>query len=87
MSWNNLVSTTMDYGPYGWDLITGRRRDFFHPTVSRPAMMTTQPHIQWVLTALFPAVKRPGREADQLPPSSAEVKNGGAIPQLCDMTS
>jgi hypothetical protein len=30
----------------------------------------------------FPGVKRPGREADHSPPSSAEVKNGGALPPL-----
>jgi hypothetical protein len=29
-----------------------------------------------------PGVKRQGREADHSPPSSAEVKNGGAIPPL-----
>jgi hypothetical protein len=27
-------------------------------------------------------VKRPGSEADHSPPSSAEVKNGGAMPPL-----
>jgi hypothetical protein len=27
----------------------------------------------------FPGVKRPGREADHSPPSSADVKNGGAL--------
>jgi hypothetical protein len=30
--------------------------------------------------ALPPGVKRPGREADHSPPSSAEFKSGGAIP-------
>jgi hypothetical protein len=35
----------------------------------------------------FPWVKRPGREADHSPPSSAEVKNGGAIPPLSHMPS
>jgi hypothetical protein len=35
----------------------------------------------------FPGVKRPGREGDQSPPSSAEVKNGGAIPSLAHMSS
>jgi hypothetical protein len=29
---------------------------------------------QWVLVALYPEVKRPGREADLSPPSSAEFK-------------
>jgi hypothetical protein len=35
---------------------------------------STQPPIQWVPGALSPGVKRPGREADQSPPASAEVK-------------
>jgi hypothetical protein len=34
----------------------------------------TQPPIQWVPRALSLGVKRPGREADKLPPSNAEVK-------------
>jgi hypothetical protein len=34
-----------------------------------------QPPIQWVPGTLSPGVKRPGREADHLPPTSAEVKN------------
>jgi hypothetical protein len=36
---------------------------------------STQPLIQWV-----PRVKQPVREADHTPPSTAEIKNGGAIP-------
>jgi len=44
-------------------------------TMSRPALGPTQPPIQWVRGALFLGVKRPGREADHSPPSSAEVKN------------
>jgi hypothetical protein len=51
-------------------------------TESRPALGPTQPPIQWVRGALSPMVKRPGREADQSPPSTAEVKNGGAISPL-----
>jgi hypothetical protein len=35
----------------------------------------------------FSGVKRPGREADHSFLSSAEVKNGGAIPPLADMSS
>jgi hypothetical protein len=35
----------------------------------------TQPPIQCVPGALSLGVKRPGREADHSPPSSAEVKN------------
>jgi hypothetical protein len=41
-----------------------------------------KPPIQWVLGDRLPGVKRPGREADHSPPSSAEVRNGGAIPPL-----
>jgi hypothetical protein len=35
----------------------------------------TQPPVQWVPRALSPGLKRPEREADNSPPSSAEVKN------------
>jgi hypothetical protein len=37
-------------------------------------MRPTKPPIQWVAGALSPEVKRPGREADHSPPSSAQVK-------------
>jgi hypothetical protein len=39
------------------------------------------------LGALSLSVKRQGREADHSPPSSAKVKNGGAIPSLPCMSS
>jgi hypothetical protein len=42
---------------------------------------------QWVSGAIFPRVKGPGREADHSSLSSAEVKNGGAIPPLPNSTS
>jgi hypothetical protein len=45
---------------------------FLFATASRPALDTTQPMAK---AAFFPGVKRPGREADHSPPSSAEVKN------------
>jgi hypothetical protein len=35
----------------------------------------TQPPIQWVTVPLCLGIKRPGREADHSPPSSAEVKD------------
>jgi hypothetical protein len=37
--------------------------------------------------ALFPGAKKPGREADRLPPSSAEVKNSGAVHLLSHTSS
>jgi hypothetical protein len=43
--------------------------------VSRTALGPTQPPIHWVLGALSLGLKRPGREADNSPPSSIEVKN------------
>jgi hypothetical protein len=46
---------------------------FLFTTVSRTAVGPTHPPIQWV-PGLSLGVKRPGREADYSPPSSAEVK-------------
>jgi len=47
---------------------------FLFTTASRIALRPTQPPIQWVPGALSLRVKRPGRETDHSPPSSAEVK-------------
>jgi hypothetical protein len=41
---------------------------------SPPALGPTQPPIQWIPGSLFLGIKRPGREADHSPRSSAEVK-------------
>jgi hypothetical protein len=49
--------------------------------------MPTQPSINWVSRNLLPGVKWPVHEADHSPPSSAEAKNGGAIPQLWHTSS
>jgi hypothetical protein len=57
-------------------------KSFLFSTTSRPTLGPTQPPIQWVPGAPSPGVKRQGRETDHSPPSSAEVKNGGAIPPL-----
>jgi hypothetical protein len=47
----------------------------YFSTSSRPALGPTQPPIQRVPAALFPGVRRPGREADHSPPTTAEIKN------------
>jgi hypothetical protein len=46
----------------------------FSSTSSRQALGPTQPPIQWAQGALSTGIKRPGREADHSPPTSAEVK-------------
>jgi hypothetical protein len=43
-------------------------------TASRTALRSTQPPSHWAPGALSVGIKRPGREADHSPPSSAEVK-------------
>jgi hypothetical protein len=46
--------------------------NFFICTSSRPNLGPTQPPIRWVPEVLSTGMKRPGREADLSPPSSAE---------------
>jgi hypothetical protein len=55
---------------------------FLYPAQFLPAPGPTHPPIKWIAGPVFPGVKRSGREADHSPPSNAEVKNDGAIPQL-----
>jgi hypothetical protein len=59
----------------------------FYCTASRPDLGPTQPPKQQAPGALSSKVNRPGREVDHSPPSSAEVKNGGAIPSLPNTSS
>jgi hypothetical protein len=49
-------------------------KNFLFSKLSRLALGSIQPPIQWVLGALSPGVKRQGREADHSPPTSAKVK-------------
>jgi hypothetical protein len=53
---------------------------FVFTSASRTALGPTQPPIQWEPATLSLGVKRPGREADHSPPSSAEAKT--VIPQI-----
>jgi hypothetical protein len=75
----------MGYVLGGRGSIPERGKGYFS-TVFRPALGSTQPPIQWAPGDLSRGVKRPGREADHSPPSSAEVKSGGAIPRLSHMS-
>jgi hypothetical protein len=47
---------------------------FLFTTASKMALEPTQPPNQWVKGVLSLGVKRPGREADHSPPSTAEDK-------------
>jgi hypothetical protein len=47
---------------------------FLFTTASRSALGPTQPPIQWVVEPLSAGIKRPGREADHSPQSSAEIE-------------
>jgi hypothetical protein len=51
------------------------RAGIFLFSALRPALGSTQPPIEWVPGAFSPGVRRLGREADHIPPSSADVKN------------
>jgi hypothetical protein len=51
------------------------------------ALGLTQPPMQWVPGAVLPGVKQQGHEADHSPPSSAKVKNRGAVPSLLHTSS
>jgi hypothetical protein len=55
---------------------------FLFITAARTSLGPTQPPIQWVPGALSVGVKRPEREDDQWPPSSAEVKNSWSYTTL-----
>jgi hypothetical protein len=53
----------------------------------QPALGSTHALIQRVPVALFRGVKGLGREVDRLHPFTAEVKTGGAMAPLPDMSS
>jgi hypothetical protein len=60
--------------PSGRSSSPGNIKNFLFFTSSRTALGPTQPPIQCLPRALSPGVKRPGREADHSPPTSAELK-------------
>jgi hypothetical protein len=51
----------------------GRVKNFIFSTASRGTLWPTQPPSQWVPRAVSPQIKRPGREADRSPPTTALV--------------
>jgi hypothetical protein len=71
------VKWLTEYGLNDRGLTPGRGKEgiFLFITASRPTLGPTQPPIQLLPGIFSPEVKRPGRETDHSPPSSAEVKN------------
>jgi hypothetical protein len=84
---DSSVGIATGYGVDGWGSIPGRGKLFQISISSIASLKPTQSPIQWVSGALSPEVKRPGSKSDHSPPSSAEVKNGGAILRLPHMSS
>jgi len=67
---DSSVSTVTRYGLEGPQIESWWGRDF--PHLSRPALGPTQSPVQWV-PGLSRGLRRPGRDVDHPPPSSAEV--------------
>jgi hypothetical protein len=76
---DSSVDIVTCYSLHDWGSIPGRSKIFS----SRTALGPTKSLIQWVSGVISLGVKGPRLEAGHSPPSSAEVKNGGAIPSLC----
>jgi hypothetical protein len=87
MNWDSSVCIATGYGLDGRGMIPGRGKIFLFSTGFGPAVGPTQPLIEWLPGDLSPGIKQQGREADHSYPSSAEVKNGGAIPPLLHRSS
>jgi hypothetical protein len=80
-AWLSRYSDELRAGRPGFNSRQGQEI-FLFSTAPRPALGPTQPPIQWVPGAFSPGVKWQGREADHSLSSSADVKNGGAVPPL-----
>jgi hypothetical protein len=63
-------------------LIPDTSKIFIFSAASRPPLEPIQSPIQWVPGVLSLGLKRSGRQADNFPPSTVVVKNGGAISPL-----
>jgi hypothetical protein len=60
--------------PRGRSSSPGRVKNLFFSISYRPALGPTQSPVQWLPLALCPGIKRQEREADNSPPTSAEVR-------------
>jgi hypothetical protein len=66
--------------------VPSRAREFHLHNIQTGSESHPAP-IQWASVAVSPGVKRQERGADHSPPTSAEVKSGGATPSLLHMSS
>jgi hypothetical protein len=82
----NIATRKWARQPKSCSSILGKGQGFFSIIYSL-VLGNTQPPIQWEMSAVPPGVKQQGYEADYSPPSSAEIKHGGAIPPLLNMSS
>jgi hypothetical protein len=76
------VSFRLNDGLDNWGLIPGRGRRFLSLPEPRVFLGPTQPTVQRIQGTLYLGVKMQGRESDDSPLSSAEVKDYGALPPL-----
>jgi len=77
------------YSDHTGDRFAAETSIFPSTAMSIPALVPEGPSIRWVSRALSPGLKRPGREADQSPSSSAEVMEAWgytSTPQYAFMT-
>jgi hypothetical protein len=66
---------------------SAQKKVFIFSIASRPVLGPTQPPIHWGASALYPGLKRPGRDADNSSAPGAVVKIYGAISPLPNMSS
>jgi hypothetical protein len=82
------VGIATDYGLDCRSPIPGKGQEIFlYFSVSRLPLGPAQLPAQRVPGALSLGIKQSGRKTDHSPPSSADVKNGGAIPLLLHTSS
>jgi hypothetical protein len=79
-SQDSSLSIVMHYRLDGQDLIPGKGKICLFSTAIRPLLEAHPASYPVSNGEISLEVKWPGHKADHSPPSSAEVKNGGAIP-------
>jgi hypothetical protein len=84
---DSSVVTATGWGPDDRGSVSARGKVFLFFTALRPVLEGTHPPIQWETLTCSSGVKRQGRETNHPPPSSAEVKNVGAMPSFLHMSS